>query len=1092
MSGAENMAGPGNGSRRVFGTTPTPAGGPPSTRNPYTILFQQRQEISAPNEVNPTPQVLAPSTIAPHTIPFQQGQQISGSNNGVNPTPNFLAPPNSVWMPPPIAPRVAGPSSVANPFALGTQPGSGIGHVDTPAVQYRPPYHGSWQSPAYGYGPLPGQPTSSLVPPPPYHMGTTMTADPMSNRFRTPSVVRNLGSLDLARDGSPSQMRPLTVVPPGSDDMPHGGIGPSRVGGAAPPPGGPTAAPITDVRQNHPSGARKDAKHKNTKHVTDDARKTTEEIRTLLGNIRPDMELPPENRQGTPEQMKKPLLEHQKLGLSWLHAMEEGSNKGGILADDMGLGKTIQTIALILSRPSTDPECKTTLIVAPLTLLQQWAVEIKEKVKEPHALTTIIFDHSYHGVATWEHLKKFDVVLTTYGKLASEFAAQEERGKKMPRKGSEKGVEPRKLPMLGPSSKWYRVVLDEAQCIRNPKTNTAKAACELKAVTRFCLTGTPMMNHVGELQSLLAFLHIPPYDDAERFNAEFTIPSRQKWELPPESAMIKLQALLKAVLLRRTKHSTMDDGQPILPNLPPRFDEIAYAVFDQDQRAFYTALETKTQVQFNRFLRQGAVGQKQLNPLSLLLRLRQACCHPHLINDLVPEERIPTGLSDPSMVVLAHQLPMDVVERIRSRRGVFKCPVCWEDAVTNPAILVPCGHDICSDCLKEMQDQARNPESTEGSEGATDVKCPQCRRTITAEKVLDYRTFERVRLLPDDDDEHDEEEDDKGNLGPGYEEYPEEELEELEEEGDDDMVIKRENELDHEDDDDGRGVGVGRGLLGGAAGHGNKKRKRGEETWESSKKAVNQDGFWMPTAPVRPSDNGNGKGKQRATEDDETRQLPLVELKKLALKNTHYREIYFSRLRNDWITSAKIEKCEEIIESILQRTSDEKILVFSQWTSFLDLIEVGMNRKRWGFTRIDGTMKANLRHEAVTEFQNPENARCRIMLLSLKAGNVGLNLTVASYVILMDPYWHPYDEEQAVNRTHRIGQKRPVNVYRILVQKTVEDRIVKLQNQKRELIDGALSEEAAKNVGKLPLNELAFFFGVAEQVNRPLGVNNPS
>jgi len=100
------------------------------------------------------------------------------------------------------------------------------------------------------------------------------------------------------------------------------------------------------------------------------------------------------------------------------------------------------------------------------------------------------------------------------------------------------------------------------------------------------------------------------------------------------------------------------------------------------------------------------------------------------------------------------------------------------------------------------------------------------------------------------------------------------------------------------------------------------------------------------------------------------------------------------------------------------------------------------------------------------------------MLVSLKAGNAGLNLTCASQVIMMDPFWNPFIEEQAIDRAHRIGQRRPVQVHRILVPDTVEDRIIALQEKKRALIEGALDEDASANIGRLGVQELAFLFGV--------------
>jgi len=128
-------------------------------------------------------------------------------------------------------------------------------------------------------------------------------------------------------------------------------------------------------------------------HIRNDPTKTLDQLKALMENIRPDMEIPPEDREGTPDDMTYPLMEHQKLGLAWLKGMEDGSSKGGILADDMGLGKTIQALALIVSRKSKDPDRKTTLIVAPIALLKQWEREIEKKLKPQHRLKVII----HHG-----------------------------------------------------------------------------------------------------------------------------------------------------------------------------------------------------------------------------------------------------------------------------------------------------------------------------------------------------------------------------------------------------------------------------------------------------------------------------------------------------------------------------------------------------------------------------------------------------------------------------------------------------------------------------------------------------------------------
>ncbi len=154
-------------------------------------------------------------------------------------------------------------------------------------------------------------------------------------------------------------------------------------------------------------------------------------------------------------------------------------------------------------------------------------------------------------------------------------------------------------------------------------------------------------------------------------------------------------------------------------------------------------------------------------------------------------------------------------------------------------------------------------------------------------------------------------------------------------------------------------------------------------------------------------------------------------------------------------TSSKVEALLEALETAV--AENHKALVFSQWTSLLDLIEPALARAELPFVRLDGSTRD--RGEVVSRFQADDGPP--VMLVSLKAGGSGLNLTAADHVFLCDPWWNPAVEAQAADRTHRIGQTRPVFVYRLVAADTVEERILALQDSKRALMDAALGDGSA-------------------------------
>lgn len=468
--------------------------------------------------------------------------------------------------------------------------------------------------------------------------------------------------------------------------------------------------------------------------------------------------------------------------------------------------------------------------------------------------------------------------------------------------------------------------------------------------------------------------------------------------------MQALQVLLKAVLLRRTKTSKID-GKPIL-QLPPKVSERVHAVFSEEEDEFYKALETRTQLQVNRYIEEGTMGRNYSSILVLLLRLRQACCHPHLIKDFSIETPVTSDELD--LVANAKALSDEVVTRLKNNDDL-ECPICI-DAVENPVIFFPCGHGTCAECFSRISDPAVAVRN--GVDGANEIKCPNCRGKVDPKKITDHISFKKVHC-PDSTE--------------GDEEVPE-------------PTDGTASEDDSDDDSDD----------------------------DSLSRFIADDD----------EDYGGSRTRKSKGKKPQKTKKTLAQLRKDAQKNQKAKRKYLRRLEKTWIPSAKIEKTMEILRGISTNDSSEKTIIFSQFTSLLDLLEIPIAREGWDYRRYDGSMKPAERNASVIEFT--DNPDCKVMLVSLKAGNSGLNLVAASQVIIFDPFWNPYVEEQAVDRAHRIGQARPVQIHRIVVKGTVEDRILELQDQKRELVEGALDEKASKNVSRLDTRQLRHLF-----VSRP-------
>ena len=512
-------------------------------------------------------------------------------------------------------------------------------------------------------------------------------------------------------------------------------------------------------------------------------------------------------------------------------------------------------------------------------------------------------------------------------------------------------------------------------------------------------------------------------------------------------------------MLRRKKDSELD-GKPII-RLPPKTQKDVHVQLDTDERDFYNQLEHKSQVIFNKYVRDGTVGKNYSNILVLLLKLRQACCHPHLDLDF-EEAAAPNDEGDESILALVKGLEPLVVNRIKEMDGAFECPICT-DAVPSPSFFIPCGHDSCRECLARLVDHESTSLIQQGNEGGapSNVRCPVCRSNFDPRKCFTFEVFRKIHMP---------------------ETVEKEEAATAEEEDGSDTGSESGSEFDSGSDTDCDEVDH-RGNLRDFIVDDDYFTSEAEDETEDSKNGVTRDGSTSVQAPKaekeekrksRKSKKKKDKGKDKDKAHDVKPRM-LKALRKEARKNRAAHKKYMAYLRKTWLPSTKVTECMKLLNRI-QETTGEKTIVFSQWTLLLDLLEVAMRNEGLArkLERYDGSMSAVQRNDAASAFRS--NPDVKVILVSLRAGNAGLNLTAASHVIIMDPFWNPYVEMQAVDRAYRIGQQREVKIYRILTQETVEDRIIQLQEQKKEIIEAALDESESRKIGRLGIAELKFLF----------------
>ncbi|PCG93611.1 Zinc finger, RING-type [Penicillium occitanis (nom. inval.)] len=409
-----------------------------------------------------------------------------------------------------------------------------------------------------------------------------------------------------------------------------------------------------------------------------------------------------------PQQAKQPagisrmLKSFQLEGLNWMMQQEKTQYKGGLLGDEMGMGKTIQAVSLLMS---DYPVGKPSLVVVPPVALMQWQSEINEYTDGK--LKVLVYHNSNSKV---KHLKRkdllrYDVIMISYSGLESMYR------KEMKGWNREDGIV--KEDSVIHSIDFHRLILDEAHSIKQRTTSVARACFALKSTYKWCLSGTPVQNRIGEFFSLLRFLEVRPFacyfckmcqcqelhwsQDAEKrcthcrhsgfshvsvFNQEILNPITESHGQARHDALRKLRLITDRIMLRRLKRDHTSSME-----LPPKRVIIHNEFFGEIERDFSTSIMTNTTRQFDTYVSRGVMLNNYANIFGLIMQMRQVANHPDLI----------------------------LKKHGEGGQNVLVCNICDEPAES--PIRSRCHHEFCRQCAKDYM-RSFDADSI--------VDCPRC------------------------------------------------------------------------------------------------------------------------------------------------------------------------------------------------------------------------------------------------------------------------------------------------------------------------------------------------------------------------------
>ncbi|KAK5130181.1 hypothetical protein LTR08_002390 [Meristemomyces frigidus] len=727
-----------------------------------------------------------------------------------------------------------------------------------------------------------------------------------------------------------------------------------------------------------------------------------------------------------PALLRGTLRSYQHAGVDWLASLHRAGTNG-ILADEMGLGKTIQTISLLAHLAEEHGIWETHLVIVPTSVILNWVTEFQKFLPGFRVL-------GYYGSADdrarlrkgWVNdphhedrsKRGFNVVITSYNVAMQDINAIR-------------------------NVQWHYLVLDEAHNIRNFNSQRFQVLIRLKTKARLLLTGTPLQNSLSELWSLLTFLTAgddnPAHGDLAEFLGNWKDPVKEIFDRgvsalseKAQSVVDKLHVSLRPFLLRRLKSEVEKD-------LPKKTERVVVCKLSKRQRQLYQEYMGLAST------RESLTRGNAVSAGRVLLALRRVCNHPDLfdprpiqtsfamekgvvegfgnevkvVRTLLGERE---GISGGLMMVAREQQGRMAVKRSRElaanahlRQQIWVAEKQVTDART-ASTTMDLGTMAGSVVLRRVRQRERALQHlrsclrlTETCTTNAPIYGSDLRELLTVRHDKPYTFAKRgpqsLKLL-------------RGWL----------------------VFGKRPLQLEHSSDWLlAKSTALQRDVL------------SIDKLGENMHDIITRFAFCTPVATAAVLDQTIPPASQE-----------LIRASSAYPRETDFAHearartsIVFPDSRLLVFDSGKLQRLAKLLRELQAKGS--RSLIFTQMTGTLNILEQFLNLLGLPYLRLDGSTPVEKRQIYAAEF-NRVDSKYQCMILSSRAGGVGLNLTGASSVVFYDLDWNPQMDRQCMDRAHRIGQMRDVEVFKMVSEKTVEENILRRANQK-SLLDQAVIQE---------------------------------